>query len=264
MRAVTGWFSRPDCAHDVERVLEQLARLLEVEVLVLVDRLLVQLGDLVDGGRVLRLGARRGRGRQQPAAHSSARQTSRRLAWRAGQRRHRGGGDFASAERSWRTGRATVSRPARKSRDPGRAPSGTIRKAEPYNVDMMSKSRLVPWLGFGAALVGGVRLVARRPSRTPGRQAAPAGRRRAGRGGRRRPDPPDRRLPRRRLGRDPGEQRLRRDPGQRLLGDGSPLPHRLRERRRGRGGAGQAGARSQRRERRLRRAGDDPARRGAA
>jgi hypothetical protein len=46
-------------AADLDRVLEQLARLLEVQVLVLVDGLLVELGDLLDGRRILGLGARR-------------------------------------------------------------------------------------------------------------------------------------------------------------------------------------------------------------
>src|SRR5262245_49129455 len=40
-------------------------------------------------------------------------------------------------------------------------------RGEPYNVDMMSKSRLVPWLGFGATLVAVAMLWHGGPSRRP-------------------------------------------------------------------------------------------------
>ena len=93
--------------------------------------------------------------------------------------------------------------------------------------------------GVRGGAVRGVALVARRPfppptDKTPPRPT-PSWPRPPGR-----PDPPDRRLPRRRLGGDAGEQRLHRGPDQRLLGDGPPVPHRVLERGRGRRGAGQA------------------------
>ena len=44
---------------------------------------------------------------------------------------------------------------------------GHIREGEPYNVAMMSKSRLVPWLGFGATLVAVAMLWHGGPSRRP-------------------------------------------------------------------------------------------------
>ena len=140
----------------------------------------------------------------------------------------------------------------------------SIIRKRPYNGHMMSKSRLVPWLGFGAVLAG-VAFLWHGSSRSPTDKAPPPADDAAGHGGRgRRPDPPDRRFPGRRLARDAGEQRLHRDPDQRLLREGSPLPHGLHDRRRGGRGEGQAVPRSQRRERRLRIVREHPARRGIA
>src|SRR5262245_53567720 len=56
--------------------------------------------------------------------------------------------------------------PSRKSRGwASRDPA--LFEGEPYNVDMMSKSRLVPWLGFGATLVAVAYLWHGGPSRMP-------------------------------------------------------------------------------------------------
>ena len=65
---------------DLERALEQLARLLEVEVLVLVDRLLVELGDLLDRGRIFGLGPAPWPRFASVASVRATRQTDRRLA----------------------------------------------------------------------------------------------------------------------------------------------------------------------------------------
>ena len=61
VRALTGCLSSPFCGAEVEGLLEDLPRLLEVEVLVLLDGLLVHLRDLVDGLVALGLGRERGR-----------------------------------------------------------------------------------------------------------------------------------------------------------------------------------------------------------
>jgi len=56
--------------------------------------------------------------------------------------------------------------PPRKSRGSGGGDPALF-EGEPYNVDMMSKSRLVPWLGFGATLVAVAYLWHGGPSRMP-------------------------------------------------------------------------------------------------
>jgi len=66
-------------------------------------------------------------------------------------------------------GRVNVSRPAGKL-----APGGAGFVGGPYNVGMMSKSRLVPWLGFGAVLVGVGALWHGGLSRPPTDKAPPA------------------------------------------------------------------------------------------
>ena len=129
---------------------------------------------------------------------------------------------------------------------------------------MMSKSRLVPWLGFGARAGRGRLLVARRSARSPtdkrGRRpttelAVAAG------------VDPTRLIVDFRD--DVSAETLANNgfteiPISDYSREGPPLPHRLHDRRRGGRGAGQAVPRSQRRERRLRIVREHPARRGIA
>ena len=68
MRAAIWLLLEPAAGAGVEGVLEDFTRLVEVQVLELVDRLLVELGDLLERGRVRVLGARRHGDCQQGAA----------------------------------------------------------------------------------------------------------------------------------------------------------------------------------------------------